>query len=124
MKRKETDYIGFRLGEDLNDFVVKRSQRSGVSKSELVRNLIIQGATAESVADFEERMLDILEQMKSMLAIASGGSGRGMNRFDRLALYETLTLLRINAAKTSPSDVKQAQALAQQMLEEIDKKGE
>lgn len=115
---KKKAFVGARIDQELNDFLQLKSDHIGISKSEYVRNLIVQGATAERAADFEDRMLAILDEMKAMLGIGQADKTNGLSQFDRLAIFECLGLLRINAAKSSPGDVKQAQAFAHQMLDE------
>jgi predicted DNA-binding protein len=119
MARRETEKVSVRIDKELDEFLQLKSTKIGLSKSEYVRNLIVKGATAESVVDFEDRMLAILDEMKIILGIRPDGAGQGLSPFDRLALYECLGLLRINAAKSAPGDVRQAQGFANQMLEEV-----
>jgi hypothetical protein len=70
----DVQIVTMRLDKETATYYRRRANERGVSLSDFLRNMIVQGMSAETAIDVEQRMRAMLDEMQ--LRAAGGGSAK------------------------------------------------
>jgi len=102
----DVQIVTMRLDKETATYYRRRANERGVSLSDFLRNMIVQGMIAETALDVEQRMRAMLDEMQ--LRAAGGGSAK-LPENALLSIYTSEQLLTKIVETRNPQDLYDAQ---------------
>lgn len=112
----ESDRFNIRVDWDTGAFYRRKANEHGITPSEYLRQLLVQGVVAETVQEIEARLIGVLSKIS-----AGSGGGRGVEIPDEvvLSILTSEEMLAAIVEARDPQELYRAQDRAREKMKRL-----
>lgn len=111
-----TGRFNIRLDDDTAAFFRTKANEHGLSASEYLRQTLVKGVIAENVAEIEERLKGLIDEIRAKAAPSQTSAGAAIPGHVILSIYTCEELLKAIVEARDPSQLYEAQDRAKARL--------